>query len=372
MFEKTLRKLVAALVVATSASVLLGCGGGGDSQPAAGVAQFAGRMHAFGAAVTAAAASTVTPDMVLDWAEYTYPNDFPKAIAVRYPAVEYEGTVYNARAYTGTWGTRYLGIDPAGRVFGLGDFTKEQLQQFETVNYWAPQVRADWCRVSPPACANVAPVAHAGQPQLVSAGTIVTLDGTASSDANGDPLTYSWLLSSRPFGSLAVLNSWTVPKPTFVADQPGTYEILLVVSDGKATSAVASVVINAVGGSAQVVHALLYGGPSYSVYMGCLTCGSFEIDSVCSAYGTYGSNFSSKSIWNDFGSYGSPFSSYSPWNEFSHSGPKIIGTDGLFYGYFTANVFKSGRTTNPTFVRVLDFYRSSGSVAATKVFACGA
>lgn len=310
--------------------------------------------------------------MVLDWAEFTYPNDFPKAIAVRFPAVEYEGTVYNARSYTGSWGTRYLGIDPAGRVFGLGDFTNEQLQQFETVAYWSDQVQADWCQVSPPACANVAPIAHAGPPQIVAVGTVVTLDGTASSDDNGDPLTYSWILASRPSGSLAVLNSATLPKPSFIADAPGYYEIGLMVSDGKATSAVATVAINAVMDSAGGVHALLWGGPNNSVYLGCLTCGSYDSESVCNAYGTYGSRYSSKSIWNEYGSYGSPYASYSPWNEYSSFGPKIIGTDGLFYGYFTANAFKFERTKEQAFVNVLDFYRASGSVEGTQVFACGA
>ena len=42
---------------------------------------------------------------------------------------------------------------------------------------------------------NVAPVANAGPDQGGKApGSLITLNGSASSDANGDPLTYSWSL----------------------------------------------------------------------------------------------------------------------------------------------------------------------------------
>ena len=47
---------------------------------------------------------------------------------------------------------------------------------------------------------NVAPVADAGNNQTVGVGDTVALDGTGSSDANGDPLTYLWSLVSAPRG----------------------------------------------------------------------------------------------------------------------------------------------------------------------------
>ena len=40
--------------------------------------------------------------------------------------------------------------------------------------------------------ANHAPVANAGSAQTVFKASTVTLDGSASSDADGDQLTYSW------------------------------------------------------------------------------------------------------------------------------------------------------------------------------------
>ncbi|WP_192930019.1 PKD domain-containing protein [Sphingomonas sp. NIC1] len=91
--------------------------------------------------------------------------------------------------------------------------------------------------------ANAAPVANAGPDQNVKNGTTVTLDGSASSDANGDALTYQWSMDARPTGSSAALSSTTVVKPTFVPDVAGNYVLSLVVSDGSLKSVADSVTI---------------------------------------------------------------------------------------------------------------------------------
>lgn len=85
--------------------------------------------------------------------------------------------------------------------------------------------------------ANAVPVANAGVAQNVVAGSIVTLDGSASTDANSDLLTYAWSLISKPAGSMAALSSSTSAKPTFTADMAGTYVATLIVNDGKVSSA---------------------------------------------------------------------------------------------------------------------------------------
>ena len=93
--------------------------------------------------------------------------------------------------------------------------------------------------------ANVVPVANAGGNQAVFVGNFVTLDGRASSDANGDPLTYAWRFDSVPAGSLAALNSPTSAVAGFTPDRAGNYLVSLVVNDGFANSPPSTATITA-------------------------------------------------------------------------------------------------------------------------------
>ncbi len=100
--------------------------------------------------------------------------------------------------------------------------------------------------------ANGGPVANAGPDQTVTVGAAVALDGSSSSDPEGDRLQFAWTLLTRPSGSVATLSSSTSAAPRFTANVTGTYEVTLTVTDGAETSAADSVRIvatEASGGS---------------------------------------------------------------------------------------------------------------------------
>jgi hypothetical protein len=89
---------------------------------------------------------------------------------------------------------------------------------------------------------NQPPTANAGPDQNVNEGDLVTLDGSASSDPDGDPLTYSWAQAS---GAPVTLSSPTAKKPAFTPGDNGVYRFSLTVNDGSVSSAADEVVITA-------------------------------------------------------------------------------------------------------------------------------
>jgi len=88
---------------------------------------------------------------------------------------------------------------------------------------------------------NRAPYAFAGINQTVDENTLVTLNGSGSTDPDSDGLTYTWIAPSG-----ITLSSTTAAKPTFTspevtADQIFTFS--LIVNDGKINSAVSEVTV---------------------------------------------------------------------------------------------------------------------------------
>jgi hypothetical protein len=84
---------------------------------------------------------------------------------------------------------------------------------------------------------NTAPVADAGEDQVVETEGTVQLDGSGSLDEDEETeLSYAWQFESLPTGSSAALSNTNTVDPSFTADVSGTYDISLVVSDGEKES----------------------------------------------------------------------------------------------------------------------------------------
>lgn len=111
-----------------------------------------------------------------------------------------------------------LGLREDGTVVGVG------------ANWYGQLNVSGLTNIRQPTCLNYAPIANAGPDQTMvcagSSGTAVTLDASASSDPEGAPLTYTWTWDG---GSAEGVNP-TITLPS------GTTEIILSVSDGKATA----------------------------------------------------------------------------------------------------------------------------------------
>lgn len=122
--------------------------------------------------------------------------------------------------------------------------------------------------------------------------------------------------------------------------QEFTYLMLCLIFSGTVTS--------------QTLH--LFGGSNHDVYLGCLTCNSYDDNSIWNEYGTFGSVYDSKSIWNEHGTYGSEYNSDSPWNEYGSNPPVVVDKEGNFYGYFTINEHKSNRANFELVLVIYKYY----------------
>ncbi|WP_224363644.1 PKD domain-containing protein [Hyalangium versicolor] len=87
---------------------------------------------------------------------------------------------------------------------------------------------------------NRRPIARAGSDRSAVVGTEIQLDGTRSTDPDGDVLTYEWTQISGPH---ATLDDAHASRPTFTPTRPGFVRFELIASDGKGRSAPSGVLV---------------------------------------------------------------------------------------------------------------------------------
>jgi hypothetical protein len=137
--------------------------------------------------------------------------------------------------------------------------------------------------ITPP---QTAPIAVIGPDQTVNSGTVVTLDGSGSHDADGDALAYSWTQTSGPAVTLSGANT---AKASFTAPTVSTNTALqfrLTVTDtaGLTSSAVTTITITATTTTATNLYDDFEGTPYTMTTDGTLSPNGKWLD----VYGGYG------------------------------------------------------------------------------------
>lgn len=87
----------------------------------------------------------------------------------------------------------------------------------------AKKIRADLILLINGDFGNSVPIANAGLDQSVVSGQTVTLDGSASSDSDGDVLQMHWTIISQPLSSNVSLNNAQSVTPSFTPAVSGIY-----------------------------------------------------------------------------------------------------------------------------------------------------
>ena len=130
-----------------------------------------------------------------------------------------------------------------------------------------------------------APSSSASATSVLEDCTNIQLDGSGSSDPNGDELSYYWVLQEKPMNSTANNSSFsdrTIEKPKFYADVAGEYVISLAVNDGLDWSSPALVPLSVSERSSNSVPAVNAGNS--------LTIDAGDAECEAGAYSTYTCN----------------------------------------------------------------------------------
>ncbi|HHC11307.1 MAG TPA: carboxypeptidase regulatory-like domain-containing protein [Campylobacterales bacterium] len=102
-------------------------------------------------------------------------------------------------------------------------------------------------------------MANAGADQTVAESVTVQLDGSGSSDPDGDVITFAWSFVTKPAGSTATLSDATAINPTFEPDVLGNYVVQLIVNNGQVDSVADTVAITVINDDLDVDKKHIFG-----------------------------------------------------------------------------------------------------------------
>lgn len=179
---------------------------------------------------------------------------------------------WTSQTYAGV--TTNYAVDAADQLLNAGDGLRAydnngQLVKIGAHRGFSWNVRGKLTQVTATP-ANTAPTANAGVDRSTYVNRLVTLSGAASSDPEGEPLTYAWLEGTATQANpvMGILRGAESPTPGFTTPTAGTYNFRLTVSDGRATSTVDTVTITVQAGTAptQVLSSTATAADSGYVY----------------------------------------------------------------------------------------------------------
>ena len=127
-------------------------------------------------------------------------------------------------------------------VDGYSHRTRSAIRDPHSPGYRYDYVGARLLRMAEPAERNQPPEADAGPDQAAVVAELISLDGSGSSDADGDTLAYRWTEDGANLET-GLLSDATAVSPTFTPSAAGRYQFILMVNDGTVDGAPDTVVV---------------------------------------------------------------------------------------------------------------------------------